>query len=225
MGSLGMPSLPRNASASALLGSIGSTASSAAAAWAWCSAPCTSDLAPGGREDPEPEFVEDRSMAARFLREAQAAASLHTQRGRRARHGERRGWRGLLVLELLDGAPSPITSRTAALGMEETLSISCHHERARHGHEQGIVHRDIKPENILLSQDRAARSCRSSSTSASQDQRQPYLRHADRAVLGTPQYMFPSRRPAPATSARERRLAMACSSTSASREAALPSDT
>ena len=142
-----------------------------------------------------PEFVEDRSMAARFLREAQAAASLHHPNVVDVLDmGSDEDGAVYLVLELLDGCTlADHLADCGPLGMEETLSILMPIMSAlATAHEQGSVHRDIKPENILLSQGQGGKvvpKLLDFGIAKTNDGRTFATQTG--AVLGTPQYMSP----------------------------------
>jgi len=142
-----------------------------------------------------PEFVEDDAMATRFLREAQAAASLqHPNVVDVLDMGTDEEGSVYLVLELLDGCTlADHLDDCGPLSMEETLALLMPIMSAvAAAHVQGIVHRDIKPENILLSRGPAGKvvpklldfgiaKVNDGRTFATQTG----------AVLGTPQYMSP----------------------------------
>jgi len=93
----------------------------------------------------------ERSMQARFLREAQAGAGLDHPNICPVYGFEQIGERSFIVMAFVDGAPlsrrmhEGITLREA---VEWTIGIG---EGLKHAHDYGIVHRDIKAANILIS--------------------------------------------------------------------------
>lgn len=99
------------------------------------------------------EIVGPLDLAARFRREARAAAAFaHPHVVRVYDFGLDRSGRGFLVMELLEG--STLRQRLAS-GSPLTRSEALHVLRGvcsalSAAHERGIVHRDLKPENIFL---------------------------------------------------------------------------
>jgi WD40 repeat protein len=97
-------------------------------------------------------LLDSPAAAARFVREARAAARLAHPHIVAAYDAEEAGDHHLLVMEYVEGmslarlvaerGPLPVRQacdyvRQAALGLQ-------------HAHEQGMVHRDIKPQNLML---------------------------------------------------------------------------
>jgi serine/threonine-protein kinase len=98
------------------------------------------------------ELASDPMFAARFRREAKAAARLsHPGTVRVLDYGEDDG-RLFLVMELLEGSDLfdvlATAKRLPELQSAEILIGVCDALAAAHG--EGIVHRDLKPENVFL---------------------------------------------------------------------------
>ncbi len=97
------------------------------------------------------ELSRDPVFVERFLREAQALATL-AHPGIVAVHdfGEREG-RCFLVMEFIDGANLRALMKARRLPAREALDVVrqlC--EALQFAHDEGVVHRDIKPENVLV---------------------------------------------------------------------------
>jgi eukaryotic-like serine/threonine-protein kinase len=101
-----------------------------------------------------PERAQDRSVVARFLREARAAARL------RSEHVCRIFDVGMLddgvpyiAMEYLDGQDlSTVLKERGSLSVREAVACvrqAC--EAVAEAHDLGIVHRDLKPHNLFLS--------------------------------------------------------------------------
>ncbi|HVY29204.1 MAG TPA: serine/threonine-protein kinase [Polyangiaceae bacterium] len=100
----------------------------------------------------EPEIATNPEALARFLREAQAAASLRSPHVVQILdHGVDEGV-PFIVMELLDGESlAGRLERVQRLSPQETSRIMTQVARAMgRAHEAGIVHRDLKPDNIFL---------------------------------------------------------------------------
>lgn len=100
----------------------------------------------------EREVSEGDVALARFMREAQAAASLRSPHVVQILdYGTDQG-RPFMVMELLEG--ETLASRIQRLGQltpGETYRVISHVARAiARAHEAGIVHRDLKPDNVFL---------------------------------------------------------------------------
>jgi serine/threonine-protein kinase len=99
------------------------------------------------------EPIAAADMAARFRREARAAASFaHPHVVRVYDFGVDRASRPFLVMELLDGCTlRERLARTGRMQAPEVLHVLrgvCSAVSA--AHDRGLVHRDLKPENIFL---------------------------------------------------------------------------
>ena len=101
----------------------------------------------------------DGDAAARFLREAKAAARIrHAGIVAVTDYGEREGGGAYMVMELLDG--QALSTRLAARPIEIELAIEIAAQIAEAlaaAHEAGVIHRDLKPANVFLVPDPASR--------------------------------------------------------------------
>ncbi len=153
-----------------------------------------------------PDLAEDPVSKARFTREAQSVAGLnhHAIVAVYDSGEDVVGDRSVpyIVMELVEGrtirdlllsaeAPPPEQALIIVSGVLEALAYS---------HQHGIVHRDIKPANVIITRSGAvkvmdfgiARALHGASTTMTQTG----------MVMGTPQYLSPSRRSArPSTTA------------------------
>jgi serine/threonine-protein kinase len=99
-----------------------------------------------------PEVTQDAEALARFLREAQSAASLRSPHVVQILdHGVDQG-QPYIAMELLEGESlAERLIRDGTLSPVETSRIITHMARAlSRAHEAGIVHRDLKPDNVFL---------------------------------------------------------------------------
>jgi serine/threonine-protein kinase len=100
----------------------------------------------------DPEIAEDEDAMARFMREAQSAATLRSPHVVQILDYGMDGKVPFMVMELLEG--ENLAQRIKRLGRiapGETARILTHVGRAvARAHEAGIVHRDLKPENVFL---------------------------------------------------------------------------
>ena len=97
----------------------------------------------------------DTGRRARFVREAQALASLnHPNIGQI--HGLEEDASGVqvLVLELVEGVTLAERIAQHTIGLSEAVSIARHIARGIDAaHERGIIHRDLKPSNVKITPD------------------------------------------------------------------------
>ena len=98
------------------------------------------------------EVVEGDVTLARFMREAQAAASLRSPHVVQIIDYGMEGARPFMVMELLEGETlAARIERAGQLTPHETYRVMSHVARAvSKAHEAGIVHRDLKPDNVFL---------------------------------------------------------------------------
>jgi eukaryotic-like serine/threonine-protein kinase len=100
----------------------------------------------------DPEIAEDDDATARFMREAQAAATLRSPHVVQILDYGFDGKVPFMAMELLEG--ENLAQRIKRLGKvspAETARILMHVGRAvGRAHEAGIVHRDLKPENVFI---------------------------------------------------------------------------
>ena len=100
----------------------------------------------------DPEIAEDEDATARFMREAQAAATLRSPHVVQILDYGFDGKVPFMAMELLEG--ENLAQRIKRLGRispGETARILTHVGRAvGRAHEAGIVHRDLKPENVFI---------------------------------------------------------------------------
>jgi serine/threonine protein kinase len=139
----------------------------------------------------------DEDTVARFLREAQAAASLRSPHVVQIiDYGVDGRW-PFIVMELLEGETlAQRIKRKRRLSSEETVRILAHVARAMgKAHDAGIVHRDLKPENVFLvhnEEEEIAKVldfgvAKVSSTALGAES----TRTRTGSILGTPYYMSP----------------------------------
>ncbi|HSC86343.1 MAG TPA: serine/threonine-protein kinase, partial [Polyangiaceae bacterium] len=98
------------------------------------------------------EVVDGEVTLARFMREAQAAASLRSPHVVQIIDYGTEGERPFMVMELLEGETlAQRLERVGRLTPQETYRVISHVARAvAKAHEAGIVHRDLKPDNVFL---------------------------------------------------------------------------
>jgi serine/threonine-protein kinase len=100
----------------------------------------------------DPEIAGDADTISRFMREAQAAATLRSPHVVQIIDYGMDGLVPFMVMELLEGETLAQRIRNAGrLSPAETLQIFTQVARAvQRAHEANIVHRDLKPENVFL---------------------------------------------------------------------------
>ncbi len=98
------------------------------------------------------EVVEGDLAHSRFIREAQAAASLRSPHVVQILDYGMEGERPFMVMELLEGETlAERLDRLHRLSPVDTYRVVSHIARAvAKAHEAGIVHRDLKPDNVFL---------------------------------------------------------------------------
>ncbi len=98
------------------------------------------------------EVDEGDVALARFMREAQSAASLRSPHVVQILDYGMEGKRPFMVMEMLEG--EPLADRLKRLGRltpHETFRVISHISRAvSKAHEADIIHRDLKPDNVFL---------------------------------------------------------------------------
>jgi serine/threonine-protein kinase len=102
----------------------------------------------------DPGIAENPEALSRFLREAQAAASLRSPHVVQILDHGVDGGVPFIVMELLEGESlAARIERSGRLSPAETALIMTQVARAiTRAHEAGIIHRDLKPDNIYLVQ-------------------------------------------------------------------------
>lgn len=98
------------------------------------------------------EVTDGDLTMARFMREAQAAASLRSPHVVQILDYGTEGDRPFMVMEMLEGEPlSDRIERYGHLTPSETFRVINHVAKAvARAHEADIVHRDLKPDNVFL---------------------------------------------------------------------------
>ncbi len=102
-----------------------------------------------------PEFSQETTFRARFLREAEAVSRLsHPHILPLIEAGEERGTLYLVMPLVREGTLlDVIRRRNGPLPLDEVLPLFSQLCSAVHyAHSQGIIHRDLKPQNVLLQQ-------------------------------------------------------------------------
>jgi len=138
----------------------------------------------------------DPLVAERFVREARAAAAIHSPHVVRVSDfGETEGGEAFLVMELLAGrdldammraTPRLAEDRCVGILLEVLAGLSA-------AHRAGVVHRDLKPANIFLAQEGGAELAKIIDFGISHARLRPEDRTLTAAgmILGTPAYMAP----------------------------------
>ncbi len=98
------------------------------------------------------EVDEGDVALARFMREAQSAASLRSPHVVQILDYGMEGKRPFMVMEMLEGEPlADRLKRVGRLSPQETYRVISHVARAvSKAHEAEIIHRDLKPDNVFL---------------------------------------------------------------------------
>jgi serine/threonine-protein kinase len=155
----------------------------------------------------QPELAQNPESAARFLREARAAAKIKSEHGVRVLDvGNLDDGVPYMVMEFLDGRDlSDELRERGALPVEECINYALQAiEAVAEAHSLGIVHRDLKPENLFLARlPDGTRSVKvldfgisKSMAIASSDNRS--LTQSS-TIMGSPLYMSPEQMRAPRT--------------------------
>ncbi|MDA1313301.1 MAG: protein kinase [Acidobacteria bacterium] len=98
-----------------------------------------------------PHLLRDEEGRKRFLREAQAAASLDHPNICTVHEIDEADGRTFIVMAFLDGQPLSERIKEGPLKLPEALSVAIQMaEGLEAAHEKGIAHRDIKPDNVML---------------------------------------------------------------------------
>jgi serine/threonine-protein kinase len=100
-----------------------------------------------------PEIAEDPALAARFLREAQAAVAIQSEHVARVLDvGTLESGAPYMVMEYLRGADlHDLVEQSGPLSVEDAVDYilqAC--EALAEAHKLGLVHRDLKPSNLFL---------------------------------------------------------------------------
>ncbi len=144
----------------------------------------------------DPALAKSEDAMARFLREAQAAASLRSPHVVQILdHGIDEGL-PYIAMELLEGESlAARLLRTARLSPAETARVMTHVARAMaRAHEAGIVHRDLKPDNVFLvrnDDEEIAKVLDFGIAKATNNAFEVTTGTRTGAMLGTPYYMSP----------------------------------
>jgi eukaryotic-like serine/threonine-protein kinase len=101
------------------------------------------------------ELITSRVVRERFIREARAAAAIHSPYICEVYDSGMFHDRPFLVMELLEGESLyDRLTRVRQLRVSTTMKVMRHVVRGlTKAHEAGVVHRDLKPENIFLTRD------------------------------------------------------------------------
>jgi TolB-like protein/tRNA A-37 threonylcarbamoyl transferase component Bud32/Tfp pilus assembly protein PilF len=98
-----------------------------------------------------PELTRDDDAKARFVHEAQAAASLNHPNICTVYEIDEYEGQSFIAIEFLEGKELKDRIAKGPLPIDDALSIvTAVGEGLREAHEKGIVHRDVKPGNIML---------------------------------------------------------------------------
>jgi len=145
-----------------------------------------------------PHIARSEQALGRFVREAQAAASLRSPNVVQIFDYGVDDGTPYIVMELLVGEPlSQRIKRTGPLGVATTLAILKDMCRAiARAHEAGIVHRDLKPDNVFLVKDADREVAKILDFGIAKAQLEPGITGdgestSTGALLGTPYYVSP----------------------------------
>lgn len=142
------------------------------------------------------EVDEGDVALARFMLEAQSAASLRSPHVVQILDYGMEGKRPFMVMEMLEG--EPLASRIKRLGRltpHETFRVISHISRAvSKAHEADIIHRDLKPDNVFLVHNEGDEIAKVldfgvAKVEATQLDKEGHTRTG--SLLGTPYYMSP----------------------------------
>ena len=189
----------------------------ALAEWAWCSKPDIGGwIGPSRSRCLPAAAMKSPDAVERFYREVQAAAKLSHPNIVAAHDASEHEGIHYLVMEYVDGKDlAAIVQEQGPLSVAQ--AVECILQAARgleYAHAKGIVHRDIKPSNLLLTPNGSSRF----STWAWPCSARVALRRAPGAgqltqtgqIMGTLDYMAPSRRSTPTRPTTERHLQPRC---------------
>ncbi|HEX6764037.1 MAG TPA: serine/threonine-protein kinase, partial [Polyangiaceae bacterium] len=143
------------------------------------------------------DAVPDEDTMARFLREAQAAATLRSPHVVQIIDYGLDGKIPFMVMELLEGENlAQRLKRMRRLSRQETARVLTQVGRAvQRAHEAGIVHRDLKPENVFLVRNEDDEIAKVLDFGVAKLERanlgQEGTRTRTGSILGTPYYMSP----------------------------------
>ena len=143
------------------------------------------------------EAVPDEETLARFMREAQSAATLRSPHVVQILDYGVDDKLPFIVMELLDGENlAQRLRRLTRLSSSDTARIVTHIGRAvARAHEAGIVHRDLKPENVFLIRNEDEEIAKVLDFGVAKvsvgDLGQEGTRTRTGSILGTPYYMSP----------------------------------
>ncbi|UQA57212.1 serine/threonine-protein kinase [Polyangium aurulentum] len=142
-----------------------------------------------------PELAHEPQIVARFLREAEAAASIKSPHVVDVYDVDRtRDGRPFIISEFLQGRE--LADHLAAVGkMDVGFAVRVVRQVCKAlalAHEKGVVHRDMKPENVFLTGDMQNPTAKvlDFGISKVENVSGPALTHTG-MIMGTPQYMSP----------------------------------
>ncbi len=158
----------------------------------------------------KPDIAKDEMARKRFLREAQATASVNSDHivtiHAVAEHQEV----PYLAMEYLVGEPlDRWLKRRGRPSLEETLNIGGDIARGlAAAHERGLIHRDIKPSNIWL--ETASQRAKILDFGLARDQKDSSNLTNTGVILGTPAYMAPEQAEQAQVNARSDLFSLGC---------------
>ena len=98
-----------------------------------------------------PNLLGDEEVKARFIREAQAAASLNHSNICTVHEIDEFEGRTFIAMAFLEGAGLDAKIEAGPLKLSDVLDIATQTTQGlQAAHEKGIVHRDIKPSNLMI---------------------------------------------------------------------------